>query len=129
MTITKLIDLFDPEDPKCVYCDGKEFQFTSTSKSSPTGLSTYYTDTHTCIWCLEEFVVRRIEMHFSTPRVAQHFSISCDDLVLAQMYHDRGLVLYGKSSENDLVCLPFFIPDFSDKQKLYRKLKTILTFS
>lgn len=126
------VKLFDEEQPACIYC--KTLCGISSRTVANDG-KIWTTNTYSCIECKETvntYVVDGLQTLFDPLRkmpVCYDFRLSCNELVL----------WYGDNPENFLVGnrvmsvhwakIPTFVTDFSDKNKLYRKLKTYLLFS
>jgi hypothetical protein len=124
----RLIDLFDQEDPKCLYCKGREFTTSSSSQYTPKGLIVNH-DHYDCKWCEDRFTITWIGKMGEEKNEANifGFDMTCNEIVIQQMAIQDTISLYG--SEAPPVIIPFFIPDFSDKSALYNKLKTYIVFS
>ncbi len=143
-----LHELIDREDPRCLYCnsdcdlkqDGIPMSMSSTNH-------TYEVQILTCRNCQEIFEIHWYE---TDQQVTQYygFVFTCKDLLVFNMYLMKpyedldGAFCLGKRSKNlwkhhknKPANFPFrprippFPVDFSDKEKLYEKLKTYLVFS
>jgi hypothetical protein len=121
----RLIDLFNQEDPQCLYCGGRELDISYPSVRTPKG-QIFNCDRHFCKWCEEKFVIMWLGEDKIESNIFQ-FNFTCDGFVLQQTTGLDTLSLY-KTIDNPII-IPFFVPDFSDKQKLLDKLKTYALFS
>lgn len=126
MKTTKLYELINENNCRCLYCnsicDFKLGQFTHE---------------FTCGKCREEF-----KIHFSIYAaiyavgcknllpIIHSFTFTCKDLLAFHVYYNLNTsVKIGYINEIELIDVPSFNPDFSDKEKLYQKLKTYSLFS
>jgi hypothetical protein len=125
-----LHELIDWQDPQCLYCQ-------ASCDTELRGLHpNYNVNTYTCRGCRETF-----EIHwggFVDVEEIAVFSFTCRDLMVCHQYGhgfaiDNHSLLWDGSrspkSTNVQHCIPPFDVDFSDKDKLYRKLQTYLVFS
>lgn len=127
----KLHELIDREEPKCLYCNSLcDYRLDGFG----VGLVSHDVDILTCQKCKEIF-----EVHTTTNAAGEAtidgMSFSCKDLVVVCSY-EYGYAIGGKeylypmwSTNNSYQYLEPFPVDFSNKKKLYKKLKTYLVFS
>lgn len=112
----------------CPYCHGNFFV---NSQNEQIAVSTYTVDTYLCEQCSEVFEIHKND------DVEESFLFSCNGIYVRYvfmlncffitknanlLFSKLGLVI--STSE-----IPAFIIDFSDKEKLYNKLRTYLLFS
>jgi hypothetical protein len=125
----KIEDLFNLEDPRCLYCNGPELNFSSETFPGIAIKAIYNVcDTYTCKWCEEEFQVIKVSTPLGLSEIVTGFGFSCDDVYISYHFDDDQMQIIMAGIPGH-VKLPPFIPDTSDKQKLYLKLKTYITFS
>lgn len=116
MTLPK----FSDDISTCLYCNttcivdqesewSRAFKVTKTSKWS-------------CYFCKETFIIKGIE-----DEDPDSLSFTCKDITVYVRYKVNDIVISKKIT--DLVTIPNFNIDFSDKEKLYNKLSTYLLFS
>ncbi len=128
-------ELIDREDPKCLYCNGK-CDFTMDGDFLAGTLSlTYEVQILKCRRCFETFEIHWIddagEVRYSS------FVFTCGSLTVYNQY-EKGFCIGGKEllhpaskslPYETMKFVPEFLVDFSDKNKLWEKLKTYLVFS
>lgn len=130
-----LHELIDRENPSCLYCKGeldlKHDGF------FPGGIASLIYDIQmlTCRDCDEIFEIHWVDDAGKVTYVA--FVFSCNEIVVFNSYstgfHVGGNELLYQNWSGSTAKLensiPAFNVDFSDKKKLYKKLKTYLIFS
>lgn len=135
-----LHELIDRESPKCLYCNtecniGKDGEFIMRGSES------YDVDLLTCRSCNEVFEIHSMQ-HADGTTEYNAFLFSCKELCIFCSYITNefyignhrdmpyagyyDLILQAKRWKT---CLPSFEVDFSNKDKLYEKIKTYLLFS
>lgn len=133
----QLHELIDKDEPRCLYCNSN-FDLNAMSISSSSGsslrhlnpaaiMTRYDTETLYCIDCKETF---KIHSHQNDDGETTYtgFTFTCKGYNVFFSYIES----YFDISElkgNHITAIPSFDPDFSDKDKLYEKLKTYLVFS
>jgi hypothetical protein len=81
-------------------------------------------DLYLCKKCQESFIVYYDLLNEDT---ADAFSFTCKGITIYQDYNDIDVFLLRKyESKGDAVSIPFFEIDFSDKERLFKKIKTYL---
>jgi hypothetical protein len=132
-------ELIDRDDPRCLYCHS-EFDLKLETVGGQGGFHSGFVlidrENLTCRSCGESFWIFSIVDAGNVTEIVT-FSFSCKDIRVVHDY-GSGFIIGSKNSfMNDLsnlstsgnpILSPFDI-DFSDKKKLYTKLKTYLTFS
>lgn len=119
-------ELIDREDPHCLYCNGK-CDIALEGKLLPASSTTYDTETLTCQECNERFCIDNIQNEKGeTTYIA--FSFTCKKYNVVFLYTDKAFDLYTRKGKH-ITTLPVFEVDFSDKNKLYDKLKIYVLFS
>lgn len=130
-----LHELIDRENPLCLYCQGElDLKHDGFFPGGIVSL-TYDVQMLTCRDCDEVFEIHWIDDAGKVTYAA--FVFTCNEIVVFNLYADGFFVggnelLYqnwvGASAklENSI---PAFNVDFSDKKKLFKKLRTYLVFS
>jgi hypothetical protein len=133
MTSTKLHELIDREDPKCLYCNS-DFDIELSGDYIGGSSSMLNVDILSCRNCHEQFEITSID---EADNVIA-FAFTCKGIVIRNVYHLQSFILGGKELLYGIISssypenpnyIPEFNIDFSDKNKLYEKLKTYLIFS
>jgi hypothetical protein len=130
-----LHELIDREKPSCLYCRG-EFDIKQDG-FFPGGITslTYEVQMLTCRKCDEVFEIHWVDD--AGQLTWSGFVFTCNEVVVFHSYASGFYIggielLYqnwvGASAKLEN-CVPEFKVDFSDKKKLYKKLKTYLVFS
>jgi|ERR1700723_3204088 len=115
-----MIPQIDREDPKCLYCHSElDSDVEASWNSNRAAESTYF---YRCEICFEQFRV------FLLRDAEKNFFFTCKDICVLQ---DFQLSEYGLSTldKSEVIWVPQFEIDFSDKEALWLKLKTYITFS
>ncbi len=131
-----LHELIDKEDPRCLYCnlecnihlDGLPFK-------ASTGLS-FNVEILNCRSCDETFEIYT-EENTVGEKTYTSFVFSCNGIVVLCDYDKETFLLGNKNmlwknlnkKQAKATTIPSFEIDFSNKKKLYKKLKTYVTFS
>lgn len=119
-TITKIVSNLDHRS--CFYCQG-DFSVSCKGEHYAPGNQTF-TDTYICTECAETFVVYSLNDELTA------FQFTCNNIWIYIFIEQNKLhmnVLDVESAPS--VEMPAFVPDFSDKDKLFNKLRTYLIFS
>lgn len=127
-------ELIDREDPKCLYCNSDcDFKHDG---FFPAGISNLYYELEilTCRKCKEIFEIHWIDDAGEFRYLS--FVFTCKDIVVLNRY-SSGYSIGGKeflyvnwsAGKNPDNFIPAFPVDFSNKNKLYKKLKTYVVFS
>jgi hypothetical protein len=117
-----LHELFNLDEPTCLYCQGECWV-------KAWGEALMFSDTYTCKICKEAFSITGMR---NEPNEINGFTFTCNGISAHQNYEFKSFGLK-KISEDDwkypLVWMPEFLVDFSDKEGLFKKLKIYLLFS
>lgn len=129
-------ELIDREDPKCLYCHSS-CDFRHDGIGFNKGQSSFEVQILTCTNCKEIFQIHWLEDEKSETTYYS-FLFSCNGIVVVNDY-ERGMSVGGPELLWDNWRLSNPIPsekfvshfriDFSNKEKLYNKLKTYQVFS
>lgn len=122
--------LIDQEEPRCLYCNSEcDIHLDGFAAASPS----YNVDLLTCRKCNEQF-----EIHWLgdiDPIKVVSFVFTCKNLAVCYDY-EKGFYVGGQEvlwkTQKSALALSLIEPfdvDFSDKKKLYKRLKTCLVFS
>jgi len=131
-----LHELIDRDVPRCLYCD-VDFDMNAMSIRSSSGYVAYKlgqaniarsdTETLYCVDCKEKF-----EIHSSQSDEGETtysgFTFTCKGFEVFVDYIKSTIDISDLKGEYH-TALPVFNPDFSDRDKLYEKLKTYIVFS
>lgn len=135
----QLHELINKEEPKCLYCKTLcDFKMDGRA-STPANPDAYYVEILTCTnkKCKEVFEIHGWE---DTGEITD-FVFSCKNIVIINKYPQLSGIAVGFNigDKSNLwpkmfggrvtINVPLFQVDFSDKKKLYKKLKTYLVFS
>lgn len=129
-------ELIDQEDPRCLYCQSEvDIHLDGLPVKGNAGIS-FNVETLTCRSCGETFEIYS-EDYPSGKTVYTSFLFSCKDICVLHDYDKKeftigNINLLWKNLNKDTsfdVNITVFNIDFSDKKKLYKKLKTYVTFS
>lgn len=127
-----VLSLLDRENPTCVFCQ-VPCVFSSRSIADQPDILT--TDTYSCLTCNATFHVYSQDVFPSlfdaakSKLVSYDFRFTCYELVLWYGDNPEHYLLGNKHKNIHWLKIPIFTMDFSDKNKLYSKLKTYLLFS
>lgn len=129
-----LHELVDREEPKCLYCNGK-CDHSQNGDFVMTASITYEVETLKCRRCHETFEIHWVDDAGQVTITS--FVFTCGSIVVYNQYGNGFAVggreyLYPASKRvmsTDMKFIPEFPVDFSDKNKLYEKLKTYSVFS
>lgn len=131
-----LHELIDRDMPCCLYCNA-EFDTNAISIRSSSsyvmqklGMSNIVrsdAETLYCVDCRETF---EIYSHQSDDGETHYtgFNFTCKGLSVEYKYIESTLYITNLKGEHT-ISIPAFVPNFSDRDKLYEKLKTYLVFS
>lgn len=136
-SLIKLHELINREDPRCLYCNYKcDFKMDGRA-STVANPDSYFVEILTCIKCKEIFEIHGWD---DTAQITD-FVFTCKKIVVLNKYPQSSGVAVGFNIGNrtnlwpqmfggdaTINVAPFDI-DFSDKNKLHKKLKTYLVFS
>jgi transcription elongation factor Elf1 len=125
----KLHELIDKDTPKCLYCN---VAFTDDSldlKSEWLPNTSLKADKEmlTCNNCREEFEILSLQ---GSDGVTEYtgFTFTCKKYRVFFNYIEDYFDISDQRGKH-IIAIPSFTVDFSNKQKLYQKLKTYLVFS
>jgi transcription elongation factor Elf1 len=125
----KLHELIDKDTPKCLYCS---FAFTDDSldlKSDWLPGTSLKADKEilTCSNCKERFEIHSLQGDDGITEYTG-FTFTCKEFRVFFNYIEDYFDISGKRDKH-IVAIPSFTVNFSDKNKLYEKLKTYTIFS
>jgi hypothetical protein len=126
--------IHNSHEHKCLYCGGRFDTF-----SESIGFPSYIVDIFTCTSCKEVFEIHSLDEVYNV----LGFLFTCKDICVFEFKVDNraGFILGGQELRHKNGINPLFGPtdhsvivncfdiDFSDKEKLYKKLRTYLVFS
>lgn len=112
----QLHEQFNLEDPICLYCNSR---CDVKGDGSPT---LFLSNKYTCINCHEVFETAAHGDEINA------FLFTCNDLLVTHVYTLKNFGIH-KLGSDDAIWTSEFKIDFSDKEKLYNKLKVYLTFA
>src|SRR5580698_876428 len=118
-------ELIDPNEPKCLYCNSDVDTGLSSEYLMNTGIRANV-ETLTCKKCKETFQIYSTQGLDGITTIGG-FAFSCKKLRVFFSYLKSNF--YISKRGNDITNIPSFTVDFSDKKKLYEKLKTYIVFS
>lgn len=119
-------ELIDQDEPKCLYCYSN-VDVTLSSSWIPSINLRADIETLTCRKCKESFWIHSLQGDDGVTEI-NGFTFSCKDFWLFFNYIEEYFEVKDKHRKY-LFAIPSFPLDFSDKEKLYQKLKTYLVFS
>jgi hypothetical protein len=131
-------ELIDRDEPKCLYCN-VDFDTNAMSIKSSSGsslmhlmpgksfMTRYDTETLYCVDCKDVFEIHSYQ-NDDGETTYTGFSFTCNGLNIFVNYIESIIDISDLKGEHH-TAIPSFNPDFSDKNKLYEKLKTYLLFS
>jgi hypothetical protein len=128
-------ELIDREDPRCLYCKSECDIQLDGLPVSPRNAIAFNVDILTCRKCKEVFEIHSWE---NDPTEIADFVFSCKTISVMNKYDGmyQGFHIGPRSNlwpsifnVNNSTRVPPFAVDFSDKKKLFAKLKTYLVFS
>ena len=109
----RIIGLINPNMPRCVYCR---------NMCQESGINNIYTIRYSCMSCLE-YIRLYFDGQTNTP-VLLH--LSCENMLIEFTNMSKSIKF---KTDQDWITIPQFEIDFSDKEKLYNKLKTYMVFA
>lgn len=119
-------ELINQNEPRCLYCFS-EIDYSMSSQWLPGSNLRSDTETLTCRKCKESFWIHSLQGD-DAETVINGFTFSCKDFWVFFNYIEDYFDVKDKHRKF-LFAIPSFEVDFSDKDKLYEKLKTYLLFS
>lgn len=121
-----LHELIDRDDPKCLYCHSG-IVYELKSEWLPNTSLKADVEIITCQKCKEVFKIHSLQGGDGATEYTG-MTFSCRDYRVFFNYIESYLSIFDDKGKY-IVSIPSFIVDFSDKDKLYEKLKTYLIFS
>ena len=121
----KTHELIDKDDPRCLYCNSEIF-YELKSEWLPNTSLKVDSEILTCQKCKEEFKIHSLQGGDGNTEYTG-FTFSCKEYSVFFNYIEDYFDV--KQHDKYAFAIPSFIVDFSDKNKLYEKLKTYLIFS
>lgn len=126
LILTMMHELIDREYPVCLYC-GKRGEVFFSGSAIPSSALTIEHESLQCISCKETFTINSIQNSNGETNYTG-FDLSCNEYIIGISYTENYYEIRDDSG-NYIVTLPPFKIDFSDKEKLYQKIKTYVLFS
>lgn len=122
----QLHELINRDDPRCLYCNS-EIHYELKSEWLPNIALKVDVEIITCRKCKEEFRILSLQGDDGNTDYTG-FTFTCKNYRIFSPYLEP---YYFDMSEGGkhIVTFPSFVVDFSNKKKLYQKLKTYLVFS
>jgi hypothetical protein len=111
-------------DNRCLYCQGKCEFFAGEGGGAPPLL--YFIDQYACQTCSEKFSVHYIYGLEGDPF---GFGFTCNELTISHNYRKSTIKIALKERFQETIEVPAFEYDFTDKETLYQRLRTCLTFA
>ena len=133
-----LHELIDRDVPRCLYCD-VDFDMNAMSIKSSSGssmshlapgqsfMTRYDTETLYCVDCKEKFEIHSHQNDMGETTYTG-FTFTCKGFEVFVNYIESIIDISDLKGKHH-TAIPSFDPDFSDRDKLYEKLKTYLIFS
>ena len=118
--------LIDRDESKCLYCNSEIF-YELKSVWLPNTSMKADKEILTCQKCKETFAIHSLQGGDGITKYIG-FTFSCKNYRVFFNYVESYFDINDKSGAH-IVAIPSFTVDFSDKNKLYDKLKTYLIFS
>jgi hypothetical protein len=119
-------ELINMDNPRCLYCEG-DIDFSHTSSSDLANGTRSDVEALTCRFCEERFLI-----YYSQNSIGETkhtgFAFSCNDCFISYNYNLCNFSIFDQHRWF-ITTIPYFTIDFSDKNKLYNKLKIYLVFS
>lgn len=119
-------ELIDKDEPKCLYCY-RDVDISSSSQWLPGTNLRADTETLTCRKCKESFWIHSVQGDDGVTKI-DGFTFSCKNFWVFYNYVEDYFDVKDKNRKF-LFAIPSFPIDFSNRDKLYEKLKTYLLFS
>jgi hypothetical protein len=131
-------ELIDKEEPKCLYCNS-DFDLNAMSIKSSSGsslshlnpgksfLTRYDTETLYCVDCKETFEIHS-NQNDEGETTYTGFNFTCKGYSVFINYIESYFDISELKGKH-ITTIPSFAVDFSDRNKLHKKLKTYLVFS
>lgn len=124
-------ELIDRDNPRCLYCQS-DFDIKLDSDGR-----TYSVEILTCRKCCEVFEIHSEEDPITYSKILA-FVFSCNKIYVRHSYEEdvfhignfrMQFKFRNKGGAGKYTTIPSFNIDFSDKEKIFNKLKTYLVFS
>lgn len=121
-----LHELIDREEPRCLYCNSyTDINFVS--ERPPRTSLVLEKEELTCSKCGEFFIIHYIQNSLAETEY-DGFTFTCNDYSVYYNYIESYFDISDLNKKH-ITAIPAFEVNFSDKEKLYNKLKTYLIFS
>ena len=117
----ELHNLIDIDNPICLYCKSYCDIFQNATEYPPLVSNTY-----TCQKCKEKFIIYFVdgsEIKFTG------FQFTCNEYDVWLSYKEKKFAIKKKDTPADRMWVPYFDFNFSEKDKLYQKLKVYVLFA
>lgn len=106
----------DQENPVCLYCQNNCY-------IESTSTNFILTNNYSCHSCDESFLIK----HLYSSELILVTEFTCYDYTVS--YTVTSNTLWCRKLLEDFIKIPIFIPDFSDKEKLHRKIIMCVVFA
>jgi hypothetical protein len=123
-------ELINKDNPKCLFCNS-EIDLEIKSERLANSKYIEYFETLTCCKCKESFHIVFVQDDITQKTHYTTFVFSCNKIWITYHYNIDIFFLWKTptASPKDIIKIPSFPIDFSDKKKLFDKLKTYILFS
>lgn len=115
---------FEEDDVRCLHCQGS-CDVESTSLSS----DLYHENKYTCRDCQEYFVIYIFQGAISDRNIGRIFEFSCGEFIVSLAEKKDNDFEIRTRVSSDVISVPKFEIDLSDKEKLSKKLQLYFLFS
>lgn len=119
-------ELIDRDEPKCLYCNS-DFDLNLKSEWIPNTALKADKEILTCRKCKEVFEIHSLQGGDGNTEYVG-FTFSCKKFRVFFNYIESYFDISDENGKH-IIAIPSFQVNFSDKNKLYEKLKTYLVFS
>jgi len=121
-----LHELIDKDDPRCLYCNS-EIVYELKSEWLPNTSLKADAEILTCQKCKEVFKIHSLQGGDGVTEYTG-MTFSCKGYRIFNSYIESYFSIFDDKGKH-IVTIPSFVVDFSNKNKLYEKIKTYLIFS
>lgn len=120
-------ELIDRDEPKCLYCNS-DVDVNLRSAWLPNTFLKADNEILSCRKCKEIFAIHSLQGEDGNTEYTG-FTFTCKEYSVFFNYIESYFDISSAKDKKHIMAIPSFIVDFSDKNKLYEKLKTYLVFS
>lgn len=121
-----LHELIDRDEPRCLYCNSYT-NINFVNERLPNSSLLLEKEELLCSKCEEVFIIHCIQNSFGETEY-DGFTFTCNNYRVYYNYIESYFDISDLSKKH-ITAIPAFEVNFSDKEKLYNKLKTYLIFS